>query len=323
VADAAISVVVIAYRQREALARCLESVLAAGEQVEGGIELIVVDNGGLAGFVRERCPPARVVEPGCNLGFAGGVGAGAAAASADWIALVNDDAHLDAGALRALLEAGRADARIGAVAAQVRFAAAPGVVNSAGIGVDTLGVASERFAGRPASAAAAAGPVFGASGSVVLYRAAMLDQIGGFDERFFAYLEDADVAWRARAAGWSAWYEPAALAYHEGSASTGAGAPEKYLLVGRNRVRLLARNMTRRQLVRALPAIALYDSAYVAYVALRDRTLAPLRGRLDGLRHWRSWRRETAASRREVELEPALRGIADSWRMQRAYRRSS
>ena len=322
-ADAAISVVVIAYRQREALARCLESVLAAGEQVEGGIELIVVDNGGLADFVRECCPPARVVEPGRNLGFAGGVVAGAAAAGADWFALVNDDAHLDAGALRALLEAGRRDARIGAVAAQVRFAAAPGVVNSAGIGIDTLGVASERFAGRPAAAAAAAaaGPVFGASGSVVLYRAAMLEQIGGFDERFFAYLEDADVAWRARAAGWSAWYEPSALAYHEGSAST--VAPEKYLLVGRNRVRLLARNMTRRQLARSLPAIVLYDCAYVAYVALRDRTLAPLRGRLDGLRHWRGWRRETAASRREVELEPALRGIADSWRMQRAYRRSS
>jgi GT2 family glycosyltransferase len=151
----------------------------------------------------------------------------------------------------------------------------------------------------------------------------MLEQIGGFDERFFAYLEDVDVAWRAQAAGWRSWYEPAAVAYHQGSASTGASTPEKYFLVGRNRVRLLARNATRRQLLRALPGIVLYDSAYVSYAAVRDRTLAPLRGRLAGLRQWRSLRSETRASRREVALAPALAGALAAWRMQRAYRRSA
>ena len=136
--------------------------------------------------------------------------------------------------------------------------------------------------------------MFGASGCVALYRAEMLAQIGGFDSEFFAYLEDVDVAWRARAAGWEAFYEPAAVAHHRGSASTGEGSARKYRLVGRNRVRLLARNATTRQLARNLLGILLYDSAYILYVALSDRTLAPLRGRLAGLRGWRASRASNA-----------------------------
>jgi GT2 family glycosyltransferase len=322
-ATTAITLVVLAYRQRESLARCLEACVVAAAAVAAPAELLVIDNGGLAAFVRECCPSARVIEPGSNLGFAGGVQCGIAAARGSWVLLVNDDCYLEPDAIVALLAAGERDARTGAVAAQVRFAANPELINSAGIAVDSLGIATERFAGRPLSAAATPGPVFGASAAVALYRAEMLEQIGGFDARFFAYLEDVDVAWRARAAGWAAWYEPRAVAFHEGSASTGARAPQKYYLAGRNRVRLLARNATRRQLLRALPAIAVYDTAYVAYVALSDRTLAPLRGRLAGLRDWRSFRRETRASRREVTLLPAVSGVREAWRMHRAYRRSA
>jgi GT2 family glycosyltransferase len=319
----AISLVVLAYREREPLARCLEACVVAAASASVETELIVVDNGGLASFIGECCPQASVIEPGENLGYAGGVQRGIAAARGRWIMLVNDDAYLTAQAVALLFAAGERDPKIGAVAAQVRFAAQPDVVNSAGIDVNALGIATERFAGCPLSAASAAGPVFGASGSVVMYRAAMLEQIGGFDTRFFAYLEDVDVAWRAQAAGWSAWYEPDAVAYHEGSASTGARAPQKYFLVGRNRVRLLARNATRSQLIRAFPGIALYDTAYVIYVALYDRTLAPLRGRLAGLRDWRRYRRETAALRREVSLTPALRGVRAAWRMHHAYGRAA
>ncbi|MGA2470507.1 MAG: glycosyltransferase family 2 protein [Solirubrobacteraceae bacterium] len=319
-----ISVVVVAYRQREALAACLDACVAAGAAVPGEIELIVVDNGGLASFVRAQCPSAALLEPGDNIGFAGGVQLGIEAARGRWIALVNDDARLEPSALATLLAAGERDAQTGAVAAQVRFEAHPETINSAGIEVDVLGVANERFAGQPLELAGGDGGfVFGASACVALYRAEMLRQIGGFDRRFFAYLEDVDVAWRARAAGWQAWYEPRAVAYHSASASTGAASPQKYFLAGRNRVSLLARNATRRQLLRALPGIVLYDSAYVVYVAAADRTLAPLWGRLLGLRQWRRLRHEMASRRREVALAPALAGARAAWKMQRAYRRAA
>ena len=316
-----ISVVIVAYRQREALTECLQSCLQAAAAVPGGAELIVVDNGGLAPFVRERWPEIMLIEPGSNLGFAGGVQRGVAAASGEWVALVNDDARIEPEALARLLAAGRQDERIGSVAAQVRFHSDPTLINSAGIEVDSLGIATERLAGRPATEAELGCEVFGASACFALYRSSMLGSLGGLDERFFAYLEDVDLAWRARAAGWSAVYEPLAVAQHRGSASSGEGSATKYYLVGRNRVRLLARNATAGQLARALPGILLYDLAYVVYVALGDRTLAPMRGRLAGLREWPAMRRESRTSRRAVKLSPALRGWLGALRQHRAYRR--
>ena len=315
-----ISVVIVAFRQREALIVALQSASAAAALVPGGAEVIVVDNGGLADLIRQSAPDARVIEPGANIGFAGAVNRALATARGRWVALLNDDARLHEDALAVALRAGERDPRIGSVAGQVRFEAAPGVINSAGIAVDSLGVAVERFAGRPVAEADAGGEVFGATGCFALYRSAMLDSIGGFEERFFAYLEDVDLAWRAAAAGWAAVYEPAAVALHRGSASSGEGSSLKYRLVGRNRVWLLARNATGAQLRRALLGIVLYDAAYIVYAAVADRTLAPLHGRLTGLRRWRTMRRERDGNRTAVALSPAAKGFVQSARMHLAYR---
>jgi GT2 family glycosyltransferase len=294
-----LSIIVVAFRNREPLLECLQACFAAAARVSRS-ELIVVDNGSVGPLVRERFPAARVLTPGFNSGFAGGVARGLAAANGRWVAVVNDDARVEPDALAAMLSAGERSDSIGAVAGQVRFSGVPDRVNSAGISVDRLGIATERLAGLPTEAADESCEVFGASGCLALYRRAMLVQIGGVDERFFAYLEDVDVAWRARAAGWRCVYEPRAIAYHRGSASSGHRSSQKYFLVGRNRVRLLARNATKRQLLLAWPAILAYDCAYVAYAAATDHTLAPLRGRLAGLRSWRS---DRLRGRRQVELE--------------------
>lgn len=314
------SIIVVAFRQQEALADCLDSCMRAADAVPGGTELIVVDNGRLTELVARRWPTALVLSAGRNLGFAAAVNLGLARARGRWIALVNDDARIERETLARLLERGECDSRTGAVAAQIRFAADPSRVNSAGIEVDSIGVASERLAGRPVGEAAQACDVFGASGAVALLRRRMLEDLGGMAACFFAYLEDVDLAWRARAAGWKAVYEPSAVAYHRGSASTGPRAALKYRLAGRNRVWLLARNATTRQIARALPAILLYDGAYVLYVAISDRTFAPLQGRLRGLRGWRAARRRGAAWRREVALGSAWRGWLGALRMHRAYR---
>jgi GT2 family glycosyltransferase len=319
-AGCSISVVVVAFRQRDALIAALQSASAAVTRVPGGAELIVVDNGGLADLVRAHAPEARLIEPGTNLGFAGAVNRAIAVARGRWVALLNDDARLHEDALAVAMCAGERDPRIGSVAGQVRFEAAPGVINSAGIAVDSLGVAVERYAGHPVADAQAGGEVFGATGCFALYRSEMLARLGGFEDRFFAYLEDVDLAWRAAAAGWTAIYEPQAVAWHRGSASSGEGSRLKYRLVGRNRVWLLARNATGAQLRRALLGILLYDGAYIAYAGVTDRTLAPLQGRLAGLRRWRAVRRERDGHRTTVALSPAATGWARSARMHLAYR---
>ena len=164
--------------------------------------------------------------------------------------------------------------------------------------------------------------MFGASACVALYRRAMLDAIGGFDASFFAFGEDADVAWRARMRRLELRSTcPASVAYHHGSATAGEASARKYFLVGRNRMRLLAKNATRGQLARWGWAMALYDLAYVGFVAATDRTLAPLRGRVAGLREWRAYRRAGAATRGPAPLA-APAGPLGAWRQRRAYRRS-
>ncbi len=320
-AEPAISVVVVAYREREVLAECLAACLDAAAAVPGGAELIVVDNGGLAPFIRERWPDVRLIEPGGNVGFAGGVQRGVAVASGEWVALVNDDARIERDALARLLTAGERDEQIGSIAAQVRFHSDPALINSAGIDVDSLGIATERLAGRPAAEAQNACEVFGVSGCFALYRTAMLDAVGGLDERFFAYLEDVDLAWRARAAGWIAVYEPLAVAYHHGSASSGEGSQRKYFLVGRNRVRLLARNATHsaaRALAPGDPALrpCLCRSTQLSAIEPSRRCEAVWRDCASGA----SLRRESSERRRPVKLSSARKGWLRAFRQHRAYR---
>ncbi len=233
---------------------------------------------------------------------------------------MNDDCVVEPDALAELLAAGSSSPEIGSVAAQVRFAGRSGTINSAGIEVDVLGVARERRLGEPAADADTdVADVFGASATLALYRRAMLDSLGGLDATFFAYLEDADLAWRARMAGWRCVLAPRAVALHHHSATLGHASDAKYLLVGRNRVRMLAKNASARQLRRRLLAIVAYDLLYVAHAAVSDRTLAPLAGRLDGLREWRAYRAAGRPARRETRLPPAP-GVRAALRRNRVYR---
>jgi GT2 family glycosyltransferase len=270
----------------------------------------VVDNGsddGSVELVRERHPAATLVALRENRGFASAVNEGVSRSRGDWVLLLNNDATVERPAVRQLLAAARNAPDVGSVACQMRFTGSS-IINSAGIGIDRLGVAYDRLLGQPASASEReAVEVFGTSAGAALYRRAMLDDIGGFDGSFFVYLEDADVAWRARMRGWRCVYAPAAVAHHRYSATSRHGSSFKYLHAGLNRVRLLAKNADRRHLARyALPIVA-YDLAYVVFVAALDQTLAPARGRIRGVREWRRYRRR-GVPRKPVDLAPA-RGV--------------
>ena len=247
--------------------------------------------------------------------------AGVGRARGAWIALLNDDVTVEPAALRELLAAGRSAPDVGAAAAQMRFAGRRDVINSAGIDVDSLGVATDRLVGRPIDESEpVATEVFGACAGAAVYSRAMLEATGGFDTSFYVYLEDVDLAWRARMSGWRTLYVPSAVVYHHHSATMGHASPRKYFLVGRNRVRLLAKNATAGHLLRASIPMLLYDAAYVVAVGARSRTLAPLRGRIVGLREWRAYRRAGRAYRRPVQLT-SRRGFREAFERDRAWRR--
>lgn len=326
-ADLRLSVIVVTYRRTDLALECIEAAQEALEFLAPDAELIVVGNGSgpdAAALIRSRHPSLTFLDLQENVGYTPAMMHGLGRARGRWIALVNDDANVERDAFAHMLSAAESDSEVGSVAIQIRFHGRPEMVNSAGIDVDGLGIAYERLAGTPiAGEPGGHSDVFGPTGCVALYRRSMLDRIGGFDESFFAYLEDADVAWRARMAGWRCVYVPQAIAYHHGSVTTGERSHFKYWFVGRNRVRLLAKNATRAQLVRYALPMLFYDVAYVVFAGLTDRTLAPLKGRIAGIGEWRTYRSRGAALRRPVELAPVSLGWRNALAQRRAYSRGA
>jgi GT2 family glycosyltransferase len=315
-------VIVVSYRKGELLEQCLFSVQEALRLVNGPAELVLVLNEATSEDERDfacRFAHAVVIAEPANTGFSAAVSLGIRRSKGEWVALLNDDATVEPEAFARMLAAGVSAGDIGSVASQMRFFDRPETINSAGIVVDRLGVASDRLLGQPLSASEVETvEVFGASAGAALYRRAMLDEIGSFDESFFAYLEDVDVAWRARMNGWRCLYVPAAIVSHHHSATLGHRSGQKYYLAGRNRVRLLAKNADAALLRRYGLGMLTYDLAYVAFVSLRRGKLAPLRGRIAGLREWKRYRRAGAGARRPIPLA-RVSGLRAALRRGRAW----
>ncbi|HEY2732882.1 MAG TPA: glycosyltransferase, partial [Polyangiales bacterium] len=151
---ASLSAIILAYGSDELLRESLDALRIALDAVDGETELIVVRNRVSAGssFDLDNASDVVLVEPGRNLGFAGGANSALEHARGEWVLLVNDDCTVEPTAVVELLAAAETGADIGAVAAQVRFATRPGTINSAGIQVDVLGIATERLLGASISA---------------------------------------------------------------------------------------------------------------------------------------------------------------------------
>jgi GT2 family glycosyltransferase len=321
-----VSAIVVNYRRPDILGACLSSLREALARTGVETELVVVDNASgdeSLDVVARVAPEAIVLEMPSNLGFPTAVSEGIRRSTGEWALLINNDVIVEPDAVRHLLDAVRTAPDIGSAAAQMRFAGGrAGVINSAGIGVDRLGIAYDRLLGQPVEASETEPvEVFGACCGAALLRRTMLDQIGGFDESFFFALDDADLAWRAQMLGWRCLYVPAAVVHHHHGATVGHGSSLKYFHVGLNRVRMLAKNADTAQLRRYGAAIVAYDLAYIVFAGLTDHTLAPLRGRVQGLREWPAYRRAGAA-RRPVELAPT-RGLRAALARRAAWLRNS
>jgi GT2 family glycosyltransferase len=321
-----VSIVIPTRSRFDLLDACLASLMEARSALDEDFELIVVNDGNPespAPIVAAHDPRGRTIDLPHRVGFSGAVSDGIEASDGDWVLLLNDDTTLDPSSIAELLHVARARSRVGSVTPQLRFAHDPGTINSAGLVIDDLGVTQDRLLGEPVTQSEReVTEVFGGSAAAVLYSREMLEEIGGFDRSFYAYLEDADVAWRARMRGWSCLYVPGAIVNHHHSATLQHFSDRKYYLGGRNRVRLLAKNADAALLRRRWIWMIAYDAAYVVFVALTERTLAPLRGRVAGLRQWRSYRRAGAPRRRPIELQRRT-GLRGALRRNRVWSRTT
>jgi GT2 family glycosyltransferase len=288
---ARVGVVVLAWQDEPWLGACVESVLAS---TGVHIDLVVVDNGCRPDDLAAVADPERfrVLRPGSNLGFAGGCNLGASVLDTEYVALVNSDCVLRPDTLRQLVDEARRPG-VGPVMASVRIADTPELLNSAGNPVHIVGLS---WAGRmyETESRTEAFDVTAASGACVVVKRAVWAGLDGFDDQYFAYVEDTELSLRAWQQGLSARCVPTAIALHHYEFSRNA---TKMYLLERNRLMMIATLWSTRALVVLGPLLLAVELLLVGHALSRGWARQKLRGWLWLLTH----RGHIRARRREVQ----------------------
>ncbi len=247
-----VAVIIVSYNSAAHLGECLRSVFAHSARTR--VEVIVLDNASSddsAALVRTQFPAVKLLTPGRNLGFAAGVNLAARHATADYLLLLNPDTVLLDDAIDAIVKFARSSPRHGLYGART-FKPDGRVEPSSCWGLPTLwslamfatGLSSvarrhpwfdpESLGKWPRDTVREVGII---SGCCLLVARPVWEKLGGFDERFFMYGEDADLALRARQSGYRPVICPKARLIHEvGQSSTPAG---KLMLLFRGKATLL------------------------------------------------------------------------------------
>lgn len=287
------------------------------------MELFVIDNGSSDGSVAylqgEGVPHLALPE---NVGFAAAVNLGVARTAAPAVLVLNADTELEPGCVAALTAALAADATLGGVQPLILQSQSGGArdveaarLYSVGQALTADGRALEEGAGkkrRPERLSKR--EIFGVCGAACLLRRELFSQLGGYDERYFAFYEDVDLNVRARIAGWSFGLVPEAIVWHVGNASwlTGFASPgaDNARLVGRNRLATQVKFMP----ARALPRVALVETGALLRAARQRRFRATLAGKLAVLPWLPALLRERRRLRRAGDPQRAR-----SWLGRRLY----
>lgn len=327
-----VSVIIPVWNGAAWLPGCLA---ALAEQSFRDFELIIVDNGSTdesRALVERLAPRAVVLAFDENLGFAAAVNAGIRLSRSAYVALLNMDTRPRPEWLLNLVRTlDESTPEVGALASKMLSLADPAIADDCGDTLSWQGAAAKRGHGQRAGDFSNVEEVFSPCAGAALYRKSFLDELGGFDERFFAYLEDLDLSLRGRLRGYRYLFVQAAEVLHQGH---GSGLPHfSYVrLMTRNRLMLLLKNLPARLLRRH--ALSLFYGQFYFSIAYR-RPLATLAGYcavLPVLAHIVREHCRIQAQRKltlpEVERlltpqmpEPSLRALARSWwrrRMQNA-----
>jgi len=213
-----VTVCIVTYNSANDIEVCLKAVMS---QTWPAIDIVVVDNASgdnTVEIVSSMIEEDRVVLNEENIGFAAGQNLAIAQSRFPYVLVLNPDVVLEKDYVRKLVERAESNPSIGSATGCLVIKSNPESIDSAGLEMNVLRRASERGAGRAVQEFQEAEEVFGVSGAAALYSRRMIEAISVdgqfFDEDFFAYKEDVDVAWRANLLGWKAWYEPQARGLH-------------------------------------------------------------------------------------------------------------
>jgi len=263
-----VSVNVLAYNGEKIIESCLKSVL---EQIYSNLEILVIDNASTDKTIEKiKNVNIRTIENKKNIGFAAGHNIGIRESRREYILCLNQDVVLDKDFIKYAVEAMEKDDKIGSV--QGKLYKKDKILDTTGL----LAYKNRRFVNRGQGEEDKnrypAGEIFGVDGAAPLYRRKALEDIKinneYFDEDFYMFKEDVDLAWRMRLYGWKAVYEPRAIGYHLRGA--GEKAVKNYINIARQRRKISQfakfysfRNQRLMQVKNELPALFFCHFHYI------------------------------------------------------------
>jgi GT2 family glycosyltransferase len=275
-----VSVIIVNFNGKRFLQDCLSSIL---DQAYSPFEVILVDNASQDGsveFIRENFPSVNVFIQKENLGFAGGSNAGIREARGEFILTLNNDTIVHPDFIGEIVKPMMQDPSVGMCASKMVFP--DGRINSTAICISRSGAAWDRGGGEPDHGQYdVAEEIFGPCAGAALYRRSMLDEIGLFDEDFFLFMEDVDLAFRARLSGWKCWYVPTARVVHFHGGTAGIRSDISVYYGNRNLGWYVVKNYPARTLILSSPWIISRNCADIPYYFIMRKSHAIIRAKID------------------------------------------
>lgn len=251
-----VTIIIPNYNGEKYLGICLDALYT---NTETKIEVIVVDNGSADDsliYVEKAYPQTRIIRLDKNYGFCKAVNEGIKASITEYILLLNNDTKIKKGFVENLLRRIKMNEKIFSVEAKMIQWGDRNLIDSAGTYYNALGWAFSRGKDQSVEKYQSCSKVFAVCAGAAIYRRKIFDEIGLFDERHFAYLEDIDIGYRAKIQGYWNLYEPRAKVIHVGSASSGSRYNEfKVSLSAQNNIYLIYKNMPNWQIFLNFPLL--------------------------------------------------------------------
>lgn len=251
-----VTIIIPNYNGKKYMEACME---ALERQEDKDWHVILVDNGSTDGsldFIRERYPDLEIIALQENYGFSRAVNEGIRAAKTPYVILLNNDTKVRSGYVAALVRTMDQNPKAFSASAKMIQMYHPELIDDAGDQYTVLGWAFQRGVAHSVNRYCREAKVFSACAGAAIYRRQVFEEIGYFDEKHFAYLEDLDVGYRARIHGWQNLYCPDAQVEHVGSGTSGSKYNAfKVRLAARNSIYLNYKNMPVLQLLLNLPAL--------------------------------------------------------------------
>ncbi len=272
-----VDIIIPHYQRRDMLERCLDSLEKTNYP---SMSILVVDNGGSqAGlvFLVKRYRNARLLRLPENRGYSGGCNEGLKHSSADYVVFMNDDTEHDPLWLDALVRAALEDKDIGALQPKIlslkdynkgkkifEYAGAAGGM------IDRMGYPwclGRKFSTIEQDRGQYDGgqDIFWASGVAMFVKRTVAEELGGFDDEFFMQMEEIDLSWRMKLAGYHVRSVPSSVVLHEGGASLHGGSAEKIYFNHRNNIAMILKNRSTAGLLWVIPLRLLLEFAAAVF----------------------------------------------------------